>query len=196
MTNRGASHQRGRSCLSPSVAAQKSLRRLIQNVSSSKHFSLSCQRCQLKLNASNSEIMAHPPKKCNFKKQRTKKKMAETQRISPFRSSKCRMACRATDPFTFKRSLTTEGVMSLAFQRARLGGQATSLAWETYLYSSIDPHPTVMSSLYLAIPCQCFLDFKLCSSSPCFLAARKSLNMFFCFGEKMKLSIYVEIQHL
>ena len=30
------------------------------------------------------------------------------------------MACRATDPFTFKRSLTTEGVMSLAFQRARL----------------------------------------------------------------------------
>merc|ERR1719228_2113710 len=36
-----------------------------------------------------------------------------TWQISPF-SSRCLMACLATEPFTFRRSLTTEGVMSLA----------------------------------------------------------------------------------
>lgn len=44
-------------------------------------------------------------------------------------SSKWRMACRATDPFTLRRSLTTEGVISLAWHRGGSMARLHSMSW-------------------------------------------------------------------
>ena len=49
-------------------------------------------------------------------------------------SPKCRMACRATDPFTFKRSLTTEGVISLAWVHQELNDITWWLPWQGASY--------------------------------------------------------------
>lgn len=56
----------------------------------------------------------------------------------PVSSSKWRMACRATEPFTLRRSLTTEGVISLAYTcgqgRALFGGHLGHLGhWKLHL---------------------------------------------------------------
>ena len=60
--------------------------------------------------------MVNPPKKKSRQPTSNHQPAPPSPGVVLLPSSRCRMACRATEPFTFRRSLTTEGVISLACQ--------------------------------------------------------------------------------
>merc|ERR1719373_1204077 len=70
------------------------------------------------------------------------------------------MACRATEPLTFRRSLTTEGVMSLAF--------GISLSILSYVALS---NMTMLASFSLTLPLLHFFFFPLLPAIAAFILA-------------------------